>query len=165
MNARINNNTVDAEIVEGDPRKQIKPFGLISWVIFASAVALWVVGGGINLLLAANLSEWHPAFWAGLLYPTILVIGGLLMWWATHRDEGQQLAGFIVGLTDLVGILLVTIFLVLLPAAVDSAYPFDKFGWGALASIVLAVPATVTWLYGMFNRKFKPVVKTSANPS
>lgn len=153
-------NVVDAEIVE-ENEKWTPSYGTINTflLIIVSAVAIFGIGGAT--IISFNLGEWNPAFVVGLFLPALFGIGIRVMWWATHHTtRGKQLAGFIVGLIDAIGFILVTIFFLLLPIAAGEGFPLDKFWWGILTVAILLVVVGFILVYGEFNHKYDNYVNS-----
>ena len=123
--------------------------------LFDSAVAFGltlvaVILIGLATVIGFNFGKFDASFWLGLIVLYFVGIAVYVMWWVSHPAT-KKWPGFALGLADLIVAPLV-LFLIW-PGA--KAFQFDKFGWGLLDAVIVAVLFALIKLYGWISRKLK----------
>lgn len=124
--------------------------------LFDSIVAFGLTLGAIVLIglatiIGFNLGEFHASFWLGLTIPLFVGIAVYGMWWVSHPST-KKWPGFVLGVADLIVAPMVILLLILMPG---KAFLVDKFGWGLLDVVIVAVLFALIKLYSKVSRSLK----------
>ncbi|RWZ78197.1 MAG: hypothetical protein EOT05_00290 [Candidatus Microsaccharimonas sossegonensis] len=129
--------------------KKINTFHLTDSAVAFGLTLIAVILIGLATVIGFNLGVFESSFWLGLVVLYFVGIAVYVMWWVSHPTT-KKWPGFALGVADL--IIAPTVLVLLWPG---EGFQVDKFGWGILDAVLVAVLFALIKLYGKISRILK----------